>query len=313
MSGPILSEDSIAALFDAARDGTLEQATAPSARKRRVRPVDFNRPKKFTPEQERLLRRTMEDFCRAASSRLSAEIRVPLELEVLSAAQLVWSDAHGRSAGEAMSVPIQVKPADRPMLLSVDLELLLRIIELLTGGADDGIPATRRLTDIDRSLGELFVGRLVAQLQPVWADVLGFELEGAGLATHLDTAQLAQVSEPTFTVTMEARLGASSATISLLIPWSVFAPAAHSLSADDAEPPVVDSTLVGAIGGAEVVVHGEVGRTQMLVRDVLALQPGDVVRLGGRVVDGVGLAIDGIPVHAARPGARNGRLAVQLT
>jgi flagellar motor switch protein FliM len=308
-----LDDDSIAALFDAAREGRLDEAQAAAGRKRRVRAVDFNRPKKFSPEQERLLRRTVEDFARAASSRLSAEVRVPLELEVLSASQLVWADAHARTNGDAISVPIVVRPADRPVLLCIDLELMLRTIDLLTGGDDDGRTKVRRLTDIDLVLGELLVSRLVAQLEPVWADVLGFELEAGSLQAHLDTAQLAQVSEPTCAIVMEARLGTASATITLLVPWSVFAPAAARMEAGGDSEEAVDPRVAGAIGGAQVVLRGEVGRTRLSISDVLGLQPGDVLALDGRVADGVALTVDGVPVHRARPGVRNGRLAVQLS
>jgi flagellar motor switch protein FliM len=76
--------DAIAALVDAAREGRLPEEKPAPQRRRRMRAVDFTRPTKFTAEQERRLRRTLEAFCRTASTRLSAELRVPLELELLT-------------------------------------------------------------------------------------------------------------------------------------------------------------------------------------------------------------------------------------
>ena len=51
----------------------MNAAAATEPRPKRVRAMDFSRPTKFTPEQERRVRRTVEDFCRAASGRLAAE------------------------------------------------------------------------------------------------------------------------------------------------------------------------------------------------------------------------------------------------
>ena len=85
MSGQVLSADAIAALVDAAREGRLPEETTTPQRRRRMRAVDFTRPTKFTSDQERRLKRSLEAFCRTASTRLSAELRVPLELEVINA------------------------------------------------------------------------------------------------------------------------------------------------------------------------------------------------------------------------------------
>ena len=53
MSGQVLSSDAIAALVDAAKEGRLPYEPRPATRRRRMRPVDFSRPTKFTADQER--------------------------------------------------------------------------------------------------------------------------------------------------------------------------------------------------------------------------------------------------------------------
>jgi flagellar motor switch protein FliM len=290
----------------------IAETPAVKARTRQVRAVDFNRPTKFTPEQERRLRRTVDDFCRAASTRLAAEIRVPLELEVVAASQLVWTDAHARVASDCIAATVMVRPAERPMLLCVEPALVTAAIDLLTGASEVG-GDERRLTDIDRALGELFVERLLAQLAPVWSDVLGFELELGGLESHLDTAQMTQVSEPTLSIVLEARLAETASTLTLLVPWRVFAPAAARFDRSDEEADAeAGQSLAGGIGATEVVLRGRVGHTQLRLRDVLALRPGDVVPLGARVGEGVTICVDDVPVHGARLGVSNGRRGVQV-
>ena len=97
-TGQVLSADAIAALVDAARESRVpaEAPAPPPQRRRRMRAVDFTRPTKFTSEQERRLKRSLEAFCRTASTRLAAELRVPFELEVINSTQLTWANAHAQ-------------------------------------------------------------------------------------------------------------------------------------------------------------------------------------------------------------------------
>lgn len=313
MSGSLLSTDAISALFDAARDGRLPDEQPVAARKRRVRTVDFNRPTKFTPEQERRLRRTVDDFCRTASSRLVAEVRVPLELEILSVSQLGWADAHAQVPGDSIAAQVVVSPAGLPMLLCLEQGLVLGVIELLLGGDSVTSVQPRRLTDIDWALGRHFVDRLVAQLAPVWADALDLGIELRELESHLDTLQITQVSEPTLTVTMEARLEGTSTTMTLLIPWTVFAPVAERFDRREEQAVATDAAaMASAVGQAEMTVRAEVGATHLALHEVLTLQPGNLLRLDARVADGVTLYAGEVPIHVGRPGASNGRRAAQV-
>src|SRR5919202_6451734 len=107
-------------------------------RRRRMRAVDFTRPSKFTPDQERRLGRTLEAFCRTASTRLSAELRVPLELELLTTSQLTWANAHAQVPSNSLAAIFEVRPIGTRMLLAAESSLILGAIELLLGGSVNG-------------------------------------------------------------------------------------------------------------------------------------------------------------------------------
>ena len=203
--GPVLSEDAIAALVDAARDGRLPEEKPAPQRRRRMRAVDFTRPTKFTSEQERRIGRTLEAFSRTASTRLSAELRVPLELEVLTSTQLTWANAHAQVPANSTAAIFEVEPIGTRMLLSTESTLLLAAIELLLGGSIDGGVKERRMTDIDQALGRHFFERLLAQLTLIWTDVAGLSLKLETVDQHMETAQMVSVSEPTLSLMMEAR------------------------------------------------------------------------------------------------------------
>jgi flagellar motor switch protein FliM len=320
MSGPVLSPDAIAALVEAAKEGKLPEETQASQRRRgRVRTVDFTRPSKFTSDQERRFQRSLDTFCRTASTRLSAEVRVPLELEVISVAQLTWSNAHAQVPQGSVSAIVEVQPLGTRMLLSAERALLLDAIELLLGGSGAGQEPIkeRRFTDIDWALARHFLDRMLAQLSIIWADLAEIELAIEGLDAHLETAQLSLVSEPTLALTVEARLAGHSSTLTLLVPYTSIAPVAGRFgSREDAaqeDDEAMHDAVERAIGNVEVTVRAEVASVEMPIEDVLALAPGDVLRLDAPAAGGITLFADQVPVQHGRPGRSGARRAVQIT
>jgi flagellar motor switch protein FliM len=320
MTGQHLSPDAIAALVEAAKEGRLPEDTgADRSRHRRMRTVDFTRPTKFTSDQERRIRRALETFCRTASTRLSAELRMPLELEVINVSQLTWGNAHGQVPPRSVSCLIDVPDVPTRMLLSAELNLVLTAIELLLGGAgagDGSRQRDRRLTDIDWALARHFLDRLIAQLSIVWQDITDVELGVAGVDMHMETAQTAPVSDPTLALTIEARMDRESSTLALLLPFSGIAPVAHRFSSrEDASSEDARETAAvrEAVGRVEMTVRAEVAAVDLPIEQVLALQPGDVLRLDARAGDGVTLYADAVPMHRALPGRSGARRAVQVT
>jgi flagellar motor switch protein FliM len=317
MSGPVLSPDAIAALVDAARDGRLPEDKPAPQRRRRMRAVDFTRPTKFTSEQERRLGRTLEAFCRTASGRLTAELRVPLELEVLTSTQLTWANAHAAVPANSTAAIFNVEPIGTRMLLSTESTLLLGAIELLLGGTIDGGVKERRMTDIDQALGRHFLERLLAQLTLIWTDVAGLNLSLETVDQHMETAQMVSVSEPTLSFMMEARLSGLSATLALLIPWSAIAPVADQFAARDdgrdARSEDDATSVRRAVGDVEMTIRAEVASVAMPIEAVLALKEGDLLRLNAPASSGITLFADKVPVHTGRPGRSGSRRAVQIT
>lgn len=320
MSGQVLSPDAIAALVDAAKEGRLpEESSTDRVRQRRLRTVDFTRPTKFTTDQERRIKRALETFCRTASTRLSAELRMPLELEVINVNQLTWGNAHAQVPPRSVSCLIDVPEVGNRMLLSAEMNLVMSAIELLlggSGGGDGSAPRERRLTDIDWALARHFLERLMAQLSIVWSDITEVELSVGGLDMHLETAQTAPVSEPTLSLTMEARMERDSATLALLLPFSAIAPVVHRFSARDDVADADErqtSAVRRAIGRVEMTVRAEVAAVDLPIEQVLALQVGDVLPLNACAEDGVTIFADEVPVHRAVPGRSGTRRAVQVT
>jgi flagellar motor switch protein FliM len=282
-----------------------------------MKTIDFTRPTKFTPDHERRLGRALAAFCRTSSTRLSAELRLPIELEFAEATQLTWANAHDRLDSTALCGVVELRPPETQVLLGVDSVFMLTGIESLLSGAPEEPVADRRLSEIDLALARRLFEDMLGQLTVVWADLTGTELELVGIDSQLETAGVAPVSEPTLELAMTAKMLGHDYAMTLLLPHRAIAPVEERIlgrhaGAEEAADPVTGLRLREAMAGIEVPLRAEIAGPQTPAMDVLNLAPGARLRLGGRVGEGLGLCVDGVRVLRAKPGRSGSRRAVQV-
>jgi len=317
MSADTLSEDRIAALVNAAREGRLEdEEDTPKRRQPTVRRMSFTRPTKFTHDQQRRMRRTHETFCRKVATRLAGELRVPVDLEVIAVSQHTWGNAHAEVPASSVCAVLEVGGHGTRVLLAGELNLAIALIELMLGGSLDSVPKERRLSDIDLALTRRVFGELAEDLSLIWQDSAGVELGLVGFESQADAAELSLVSEPTLAITAEVRIGRLSSTLALLVPYRSIEPVEDLLSGahgrDGEVGQLARRRMARALSDVEVQVRAEVGATEVPLARVAALQPGDVIELDALAEDGVTLCVGTAPLGLAHPGQSGGRRAVQL-
>ena len=313
----LLTPDKIAALVDAAKQGQLPEAGAaqkPSRRGHRLRTVDFSRPTKFTADQARRIIRATETFCQTANTRLSTELRVPVELELLNTVQLTWAAAQAQLPPHSLSLILEVAPIGTRMLLTAEQPFVLAGLEALLGGSPDRTPRERRLSEIDWSLTRRLFESIVYQLSGVWQELGGVTLSAGEIDPH-DASQVASVSEPTFTLLLECRIAKQSFALAMLIPWAAIEPVEHAISGRDTshEHEVLSaSPMQRAMSDVPVTLRAEVAALDLEVSEILSLVPGSVVKFGVPADDGVMLYAENVKLARAQPGSHGPRRAVQI-
>src|SRR5262245_50199682 len=222
----VLSNDQVAELIAAAREGRPTGSDAPAGRRqRRVREIDFSRPTKFTKDQERRIERAHEAFCRALSLRLSGELRSEVELEVINVHQVTLGGAYADLPHSMLFCLARTTPIDTHVLLSAELKAVTSMIERLLGGPGTPSRLDRELTEVELALAGRLFQIVLEELSGTWRELLGLELEMHQIESHIANVQLAPPSEPAVAVTMELRSGESmSATLSLVVPYRSIEP-----------------------------------------------------------------------------------------
>jgi flagellar motor switch protein FliM len=314
----LLTPDKIAALVDAAKQGQLPEAGAQqktTRRGHRLRTVDFSRPTKFSADQQRRISRATETFCQTANTRMSSELRVPVEFELLNTAQLTWSAAQAQLPPNSLSVVLDVAPIGTQMVLTAEQSFVLSGLEALLGGSPERVPRERRLSEIDWSLTRRLFESIINNLSHVWQELGGVTLTAGEIDPH-DAGQVASVSEPTFTVMIECRIAKQSFALAMLIPWIAIEPVVDTISGhtDGRHPEELarSSAMQRAMSPVPVTLRAEVASIDLEVRDILALVPGSVITFGTRAEDGVMLYAENVKLARAQPGSHGPRRAVQI-
>ena len=311
----VLSEDAIAELFAAAEDGALPQAPRPQQRAPVVRKIDFSRPTLLSLPEQRHFERAHVTFCRDVSEHLSREFETGIELEVIGSAQLSWQGALEDTPKPSVLAVAECAPGEA-MVMCVEQAMVLRMIDRLLGGSYGAPVAPRDLTALDAVVARDIFQGLLGALSLVWQELLGFNL--TLLEFELANTSLEYLSpfEATLELTIEVRDPAGSSTMLLLVPHSVIKASGKNLDsagggeAEHAPDAGEAHRLSRSVGSASVEVRAELGSAELTLGDVTELTPGQIVPLGAAGL--VHVTVDGHAIHAATPGLRGARRAVQI-
>jgi flagellar motor switch protein FliM len=279
--------------------------------------LDFTQPTKFTTELRRRIASVLTPFCKATSARLASELRAPVQMRVIEARQLTWTAARSAQPQDAFLVALKVNPVGKQMLLTLEQPLILRALNCLLGGSAAGAPQARRLSDIDWALMRRLIDSLVLQLSLVWRDLGGLELEVDELDVDGDAGLFVPIGEPTYAVTLEFTVAELQSEISLLIPWAAVEPVVGEILGRGGEPEEADPQqtqgLQRRLASADLLVRAEVGATHLGVEEVLAIEPGTVLRLDTKAENGVRLLAESVALARGVPGRSGAHRAVKLT
>jgi flagellar motor switch protein FliM len=311
----ILNADQIAALFEAAKSGNVPDSVSSSPRRQqRMRSVDFSRPTKFTADHQRRITRAIDGFCLGAAGRLTAELRAPVEFETLNTSQVTWANAQTQLPSHSLIVTLMVEPLGTRAMMSIESQFVLTAIEGLLGGTTNKAAKPRRFSEIDWMLSRRLVESITHQLSLAWHDLGNLSFSVEDIDQQSDAGSIASVSEPTFVIMIEARMGVHSAAIALLIPWVAIAPVGDLIAGRDTvvAGEVGDSGIDQVLALAPVTVRAEVASLNLPVSDILSLAPGSVIRLGAHASDGIDVYAENVKLFRAQPGANGVRRAIQI-
>ncbi|MBS1716363.1 MAG: flagellar motor switch protein FliM [Armatimonadetes bacterium] len=279
---------------------------------------DFRRPDKFSKDQLRTLQMLHETFARLAGSSLSAYLRAPISIDLISLEQVPYEE-YLRSINQSVFTVLSIPPLTGQAVLEIELNLIFTMIDRMLGGPGKGVNRSV-LTDIERPLIRQMIERMLTALKAAWEGVVIVNPGIEGMETSAQFVQIAPPNDIVVTILFEVRMGNQRTAMSLCIPYLVLKPIATKLSAQKwfagsnrKVSHAVRKMLSHQINQAAVSCEVVLGESRTSVRDFLKLQVGDIVKLNTSTAHDIKMNVAAHPKFHGKPALNGKKLVFTIT
>jgi flagellar motor switch protein FliM len=169
----VLSQDEIDQLLTAISSGDMEsEDMTQNTDSKKIKIYDFKRPDKFSKEQIRTVSSMHEAFARLTTTSLSANLRSLIQVHVASVDQLTYEEFIRSIPNPTTLAVINMDPLKGSAILEIDPAVTFSIIDRLFGGPGEGVKVTRDLTEIETSVMEGIIVRILGNMREAWSQVI---------------------------------------------------------------------------------------------------------------------------------------------
>ncbi|MFT8458993.1 MAG: flagellar motor switch protein FliM [Liquorilactobacillus ghanensis] len=329
----VLSQQEIDKLLAAMNNGEIDQEKIEEEEKApKVKPYDFRRPIKLSKEYVNTLHMIFEDFSKMSTNILSNLLRVNVTLQLASIEKISFDEfIHSIPRVTLIGLFHSALADETPMkgiqMVEINPQLCMRLVELLCGGTEveppkettnNGVVDDKSFTDIELAILREVLKELGIVFQNSWKDIVQMETELDDLDTNPQLLQTMSPNEPVVLTTFTMQIGDMSTFLNICIPYVFFEgisdklsfknwfDSSQKLSKDD------ERELERGLNNVGVSLEARLGSAQMEMADFLHLEVGDVIKLDRKTSAPLDTYVNGIPFYQAKPGKRDGNLAVEL-
>jgi flagellar motor switch protein FliM len=212
---------------------------------------------------------------------------------------------------------IQAKPLRGSALLVIEPSLVFLIVDTMFGGAGrfhmrvEG----RDFTPTEQRIIQRMLEVILADYQKAWASVHALQFEYVRSEMQTQFVNIATPTEVVVVSTFNLELGPSGAgSFHMCMPYAMLEPIRdllYSPMPDQTEPDRRWIRLLSKqVQSAEVSLVAQLGTSDLRLRDLMNLKPGDVLPLD--IPESIEATVDGVPVMQCKYGVRNGQYALRI-
>ncbi|MEW6747220.1 MAG: FliM/FliN family flagellar motor switch protein [Planctomycetota bacterium] len=315
----ILNNKEIDELLAAFRETGLEEAETPQIEEgedREVRKFDFTRPRRFRRNQFAVLQGIHEESASRLRVALSEGVKLAAAVELLGCEQLRFESFLAGLPERPLVYAIGVQQFDAPTLLSLDHDLLFTGVDRLLGGPGRTAMPAREPTALEDAVGQSFVAKTVLGFTTSWATTpvkLVFQvrqrLAGPALLGVMDPKEVG------FAATYQVKGAFPSGELKIFLPYRGLQPYLDRLAPESqglVDPGVRSEIVQRAVLPVRVRLQAVLGSARLPLREVLGLEPGDIVPLERHVNEPIDVLVGTNVKFRARLGTHGKKLAVRI-
>ncbi|MGO4310169.1 flagellar motor switch protein FliM [Pseudomonas sp. KB_15] len=310
----LLSQDEIDALLHGVDDGLVETENA--AEPGTVKSYDLT-------SQDRIVRGRMPTL-EMINERFARYTRISMFNMLRRSADVAVGGVQVMKFGEyvhSLYVPtslnlVKIKPLRGTALFILDAKLVFKLVDNFFGG--DGRHAKiegREFTPTELRVVRMVLEQAFVDLKEAWQAIMEVNFEYINSEVNPAMANIVGPSEAIVVSTFHIELDGGGGDMHVTMPYSMIEPVREMLDAgfqsdlDDQDERWVNALRQDVLD-VDVPIGATVARRQLRLRDILHMQPGDVIPVD--MPEEMIMRANGVPAFKVKMGSHKGNLALQV-
>ncbi len=316
-STDLLSQDEIDALLNGVDSGEVDTGGDEPAVERPLRSYDFSSQDRIVRGRMPTLEMVNERFARAFRVSLFNLLRRSPAVLVEGVQTSKFSEyIHGLFMPSNLNM-VKVRPLRGTALCVLSPKLVFSLVDCFFGG--DGRFHTkiegRDFTATELRIVHKVLERIFADLKSAWEPVFQVQFDYVGSEVNPQFANIVTPSEVVVVSTFRIELDGGGGDLHVTLPYSMLEPIRDLLDAGvQSDVTERDERWISALRermkAAPVKVSSTLCTSDLTVRDLMALEAGDIVPV--EIPEAVTACVDGVPVFRGRYGVSRGARALQV-
>ena len=310
----LLSQDEIDALLHGVDDGLVQ--TDNVAEPGSVKSYDLT-------SQDRIVRGRMPTL-EMINERFARYTRISMFNMLRRSADVAVGGVQVMKFGEyvhSLYVPtslnlVKIKPLRGTALFILDAKLVFKLVDNFFGG--DGRHAKiegREFTPTELRVVRMVLEQAFIDLKEAWQAIMEVNFEYINSEVNPAVANIVGPSEAIVVSTFHIELDGGGGDLHVTMPYSMIEPVREMLDAgfqsdlDDQDERWVNALRQDVLD-VDVPIGATVARRQLRLRDILHMQPGDIIPV--EMPDEMIMRANGVPAFKVKMGSHKGNLALQV-
>lgn len=322
----ILSQSQIDSLLSSLTSGLKEAEQPEQASGKKIKDYDFRSPKLFTREQLKLLYSIYENYARILSSYITGVLQTYTLVEIIEVEEQQYYEFNNALPDSVLMgvLDFAVKEdhsEEDLVLLDFSKDIGFCCIDRLLGGIGKPLEADREYTEIELGILEHMMKGMVNLMKNVWLDYLEVAPRLLKLETNARILQGISADENVVIVVMNVMVNETQGKMNICIPavtLDTMFKMKNALSkrkerrGDQLTDAQRRADIMREISESDLEITGILGTIDVLSKDLIDLEVGDIIKLNKLENSMVELAVGETVWFRGEMGSYNKKRAVAI-
>lgn len=283
-----------------------------------VRGYDFRKPTPIPEDQKKTIALLHEQYAQKLKINLSAFLRTEVDVSLENVEQVTFAEYISSLSTPTCITSFDMQPLNGIGLIETNAVIAYAIVDRMLGGSGFVHGQVRPFTDVELAIVRKLVDNLLVDLHEAWKPIVNISFVPKEVQTNPAMVRIIAMKELALIITLNVKIKESSGLLTICIPYANLEPIAFKLGSQQwnkytgKQPEDIYEAILHNFYGVPLDVTAMLGKIQLSMHDVLALQVGDIIDLGVKTKEPVKIQVAGVDKFLANPGLLGKQKAISI-